>query len=143
MTRRGYMVAIAVLITFLAYAPICYAMFRRVMLVLVHVTCVHDRGRPAPPNDYFGLPPLPSTIDICGYATPIWFIVLLWIVVPGTWLMFEFLYWLRRKERESRGLCIECGAKLHSFRGHCPGCGTRLGIGLPTRRYVLNMPRNA
>jgi len=137
------MVAMAALLTLLAYAPICYALFRRVMYVLLQPICIHDHGHPAPPKDYFGLPPIPRTIDVCGYAMPVWFIALLWLIVPGTWLMFEFLHWFRRKERESRGLCVECGTKLRSHRGHCPGCGTRAGIGLPTRRYVLNMPRNA
>jgi hypothetical protein len=139
--RRSAILIACLVITLLAYAPICYALFRRVMFVFCHPICIHDHGRPVPPSDLLGLPPLIRTIDVWGYVVPVYWIALLWSVLPGTWLVLQIFYWLRRIERESRGLCVECGARLRSYRGCCPGCGTRIGPGLPPRRYVLNMPR--
>jgi hypothetical protein len=84
----------------------------------------------------------PIGVTVLGVFVPVWVILLLWLLLPGTFLAFEAFYALRRRYRDKHDCCIECGQSLQTFRGHCPRCGTRIGPGLPTRRYVLNMPRD-
>lgn len=79
----------------------------------------------------------PGYIECCGYLVPVWAVVLLWCILPGTWAVLEIYYKLRRRRRDKLDLCLECGYRLKSHRGHCPGCGVRVGVGLSPRRYAL------
>ena len=135
MSRRGWAVLGAVLITLIVYAPILYALFRRVMLRLAPpLVSLSNKKRPPPPDDLLGLPSLASVVDFIIYYR---WVVLLWSILPATWLGLELFYKLRRHQRDKLGLCLECGYRLESHRGRCPGCGVRVGPGLSSRRYAL------
>ncbi len=63
-----------------------------------------------------------------GFFIPLWWIIVLWILLPLTWASLEFCHWIQQLNRERLGLCVECGGRLVSaWRGKCPRCGVRIG----------------
>ena len=52
-----------------------------------------------------------------------------WFVLPIMGIALEITYHFERRYRESHGMCRDCGHRLVSRRGRCPGCGVRIGPG--------------
>jgi hypothetical protein len=125
-----WIIAVALAISVIVYVPIIYALIRRVFMVLVHVGGVTSKP-PPPPKDFFGLPPLPlpGWVEVFGHYFPAWMVICLWMVLPATWYAFVLCDRIQRRRRDKLGLCIECGFRLRSWRGKCPGCGVRIGPG--------------
>ena len=72
---------------------------------------------------------VPRHIEARGIPVPLWCVVLLWFVLPIMGIALEITYHFERRYRESHGMCRDCGHRLVSRRGRCPGCGVRIGPG--------------
>jgi hypothetical protein len=123
------------------YALLTFLLIRKVFRTLVHV-CGPLTGQTTAAPGSPPTAPVRYGEYVYGYFVPSWVFLVLWLILPTMFLGFELFYAIRRWRRDRLGLCVECGYRLRSQRGCCPGCGTRIGAGLPTRRYVLTMPRN-
>lgn len=69
------------------------------------------------------------TVDCAGYQVPVWAVFVLWTILPTIWLGFELARIWERRWREKHDCCLDCGRKITSWRGKCPGCGMRIGPG--------------
>ena len=66
--------------------------------------------------------PADGRIDVLGVRVPL---TVVWLVGASfpTWLIAEAAWGrMKRRQRERRGQCPECGHALPGRRGKCPGC---------------------
>jgi hypothetical protein len=54
-----------------------------------------------------------------AYFVPLWFPLLLSLVLPGIWLQ----RWITRHRRVPPGICVACGYDLRATPDRCPECG--------------------
>lgn len=66
--------------------------------------------------------------DYCIAAVPFPYIVAPLAALPAWWL----LVMRRRRNREKRGFCMNCGYDLRASKDKCPECGTAIPANFPT-----------
>ena len=126
MTLRRTWVGVASLlcIALLVYAVLTWGVMRRIALVFCREVHVHEVARWVPARDedpIFGVRPsnVPGALKF-GLAAAL-------LSFPTWCLTGEILRRRRRYVRDRRGQCVDCGHPLTTWRGRCPGCGTRIG----------------
>ena len=62
-------------------------------------------------------------------AVPLWFIVVLALLLPAIWLAQQIHRFQRGLERKSKGQCSSCGYDLRATPDQCPECGASVGTG--------------
>lgn len=53
---------------------------------------------------------------------PLWFIALIFAILPASWLSRYRRPW-RRERRRAAGLCVRCGYDIRATPERCPECG--------------------
>jgi hypothetical protein len=80
--------------------------------------------------------PAIGRVEILGRVIPFWELALAGSILPVS-LCAHMLYGaIRRRYRVKHDLCTECGHRITTWRGRCPGCGVRVGPD-PPRVHVL------
>ena len=136
MPRRLYTVLWLFAISMFVYALLLWGVFRRVMRALapplVSVGSPDERWVPRPDEDLiFGISPsdVPSHIDLGGVHVPLSVLIAGFVTIQCFPFIVYFADRLRRRRRELNDECVECGYPITKWRGHCPGCGIRIGPG--------------
>lgn len=125
MVRRISTTIAALAVALMIYAFFTGAIYRQVMIKLVHVGCIHDRTTPAAS----GANTAPQTIPILGVQVPLSAILAAAATVIAMPFVATFMHHYRRRRRYLNDECIECGHPITKWRGRCPGCGVRIGPG--------------
>jgi hypothetical protein len=73
--------------------------------------------------------PPPPGVPILGVRVPVSIILAAAVTMLVMPLLAEFMTHLRRRRRDRNDQCLDCGYQLTTWRGHCPGCGVRVGPG--------------
>ena len=84
------------------------------------------------PNDFWGPVWAAPFAHARFTARPLWFLVILFAVMPGLWVWG----WMKRRRRVRNGVCLGCGYDLRVSEERCPECG---GWGLRRRCDRVNM----
>lgn len=70
---------------------------------------------------------IPRNVGAWSFAIPIWLPLLLFLALPG-WKSGRYM---RKRIRDSRGLCPDCGYDVRASPERCPECGRVLTPGRP------------
>ena len=111
----------------LGIASICYGVYSS--LILDRIGRFMSRYGPIDPT-------APLHDDVARFLSMFEIAVIVG-VLPTIWWALVFHAALRRWYRARHDLCLECGRPITDWHGCCPRCGTRVGPGLPARRYAL------
>ena len=134
MAQRIYHIVWLLSLAMLVYALLFWGLLRRAMLVLfpMHKITGPRRWQPSADEDViFGITPrdVPSHIDIAGFDVPVPVIIAALLTIQLFPLIPLIANRHRRRTRERNDQCLECGYPITRWRGHCPGCGVRVGPG--------------
>jgi hypothetical protein len=125
--RRTTSAIAALIVALFVYGTILVLLFVR--MTRVFIVCHFHGSAPPPP------PPVVSVVGgqvhVFSVTVPLG-VVIGTAAVPAVWWLTATLYDGRlRRDRERRGLCLECGGRLAGKRGRCPRCGERFERSLP------------
>lgn len=124
---RSISAVVATLATSLTVYAIYVGLILRKISSFIHVCSPLSPGT-AVPSPAAAAPAGSPGVEVFGFFIPLWWIVMLWLVLPLTWWSLELCHWIQRQNRERLGLCVDCGCRLISpWRGKCPMCGLRVG----------------
>jgi hypothetical protein len=122
---------ISTTVTALAVALVFYALFTGLILnrigtkLLQGPMCLHTPR--TCPTCQANRPP--TGVPIFGVRVPVASVTAASVMIMAMPLLAEYMTHRRRRLRYLNDECLECGRPIRSFRGHCPGCGVRIGPG--------------
>ena len=108
---------------FLAAVGTSLLVYYVVFLAIVDWICRHMGGAG------FRAIEVPRYIEAWGVPVPLWCVALLWLFLPIVGFALQITFYFERIYRGRHGMCLDCGHRLVSWRGRCPGCGVRVGPG--------------
>ena len=115
--RRCSTMAVTVATALLIYAAYTLLILRQLSR---YIQC----GIASRPRD-----PHPGYVEAFELLLPMWIVWGLWLIIPVTGMGFEIYWKSQRWWRDRNGQCVDCGYRLTTWRGKCPGCGLRIGPG--------------